>query len=153
MSPDPNQASSAPAVDQTTQSPTAAATPAKTGDENSLAALEELIQQAQQRTKGQGEAVEQAGPSAESSDEPSLDFAPSEPQKTLEEIEQLRQVKELETQQQIKQQQAAIQENIATAPEIQKRTEARQEEAKAREVEAVVDNMEIRQLSHTKINK
>ena len=89
----------------------------------------------------------------ESSDKSSPDFSQSEPQKTPEEIEQLRQVRELEAQDQIKQQQAAIQENIATAPEIQKRVEARQEEVKAQAVKAAVDNMEIRQLGHTKINK
>jgi len=148
MSQDSNQTPLIQAGDQIAPPVTSPADPSVKADaKDPLNALEELIQQSQQRTNGQSEPV------AESAGELNLDAGLVEPQKTPEEIEQLSQVKELETQQQIKQQQAAIQENIATAPEIQRRAEAEQAAEKTKEAEAVVDNMEIRQLSHTKINK
>ena len=148
MSQDSNQTPLIQADDQIAPPATSPANPpVKTAAEDPLNALEELIQQSQQRTN------EQSKPVAEAAGESNPDAGLVEPQKTLEEIEQLSQVKELEAQQQIEQQQAAIQENMATAPEIQRRAEAEQAVEKAKEAEAVVDNMEIRQLSHTKINK
>ena len=148
MSQDSNQTPLIQAGDQIAPPIISSADPsAKTDAKDPLNALEELIQQSQQRTN------EQSKPVAESAGELNLDAGSVEPQKTPEEIEQLSQVKELEAQQQIEQQQAAIQENMATAPEIQRRAEAEQATEKAKEAEAVVDNMEIRQLSHTKINK
>lgn len=121
-------------------------------NDNVLDDLEALIAQAQQKTQA-NEVAANASNAQTDPEAPPIGLVEAATDEELAQIAQLKQAKEQETQARLAQQQLEIQQATQTDPVMEKRAEAKQEEAGVTAQNQVSPTAEIRQLSHAIINK
>lgn len=120
--------------------------------DDALDNLEALINQAQQKTQANARVADTSDVLADP-EAPPIGLVEAATDEELAQIAQLKQAKEQETQTRLAQQQLEIQQATQTDPVMEKRAEAKQEEAGVTAQNQVDPAQEIRQLGHIKINK